>query len=76
MRKGRSRLPARSALLPAAEVSTGHPRPLYPSKKRGDLKMRERTKQINFRVYPTEAEVIKRKARRCGAFRTICETVP
>ncbi len=28
--------------------------------------MRERTKQINFRVYPTEAEVIKRKARRCG----------
>ena len=25
--------------------------------------MRERTKQINFRVYPTEAEVIKRK---CG----------
>ena len=66
MRKGRSRLPARSALLPAAEVSTGHPRPLYPREKRGDLKMRERTKQINFRVYPTEAEVIKRKARRCG----------
>ena len=28
--------------------------------------MRERTKQINFRVYPTEAAVIKRKARRCG----------
>lgn len=28
--------------------------------------MRERTKQMNFRVYPTEAEVIKRKARRCG----------
>ena len=28
--------------------------------------MRERTKQINFRVYPNEAEVIKRKARRCG----------
>ncbi len=40
--------------------------PLIPREKRGDLKMRERTKQINFRVYPTEAEVIKRKARRCG----------
>ena len=40
--------------------------PLYPREKRGDLKMRERTKQINFRVYPTEAEVIKRKARKCG----------
>lgn len=24
------------------------------------------SEQINFRVYPTEAEVIKRKARRCG----------
>ena len=35
--------------------------------------MRERTKQINFRVYPTEAEVIKRKVRNCALERKIAE---
>ena len=31
--RGVSRLPARSVLLPLAEVSTGHPHPLKPPKK-------------------------------------------
>lgn len=33
---GASRLPARSALLPAAEVSTGHPRPPKTPKRKDD----------------------------------------
>ena len=69
MRRGRSRLPARSALLPAAEVSTGHPRPLKPRKERMVI-IEKRTERIKFWLTNKELKQIDRKAGKLGMNRS------
>lgn len=64
---GLSRLPARSALLPLAEVATGDPRPLLPHKNRKEvLIMRLRKTAINLRVTENEKKKLEKSARYCG----------
>lgn len=65
--RGLSRLPARSALLPSAEVSTGHPRPLKPRRK--VVLMRSRNIQIPLRLSEEEYTVLMKKVGKCRCSR-------
>lgn len=65
--RGLSRLPARSALLPSAEVSTGHPRPLKPRRK--VVLMRSRNIQIPLRLSEEEYAVLMKKVGKCRCSR-------
>ena len=65
--RGLSRLPARAALLPSAEVSTGHPRPLKPRRK--VVLMRSRNIQIPLRLSEEEYAVLMKKVGKCRCSR-------
>lgn len=65
--RGLSRLPARSALLPSAEVSAGHPRPLKPRRK--VVLMRSRNIQIPLRLSEEEYAALMNKVGKCRCSR-------
>ena len=66
--RGLSRLPARSALLPPAEVSAGHPRPLKPRREDGDF-LRKRENAFLVRLTDKEMLLLNEKVKKSGLSR-------